>query len=80
MYKNEVGHIKESFKKIYSNTQTLHQIPQTLTRREDFPTRTEILETNFIATLEKVGYLGLKKMLENNNINYTGFITFSHHS
>ena len=37
----------------------------------DFPTRLVIPATNFPATFEKVGYLGLKNILGKNEINYT---------
>ena len=39
----------------------------------EFPTRLVIPATNFSATFVKVGYLGLKKMLEKNKINCTKF-------
>ena len=40
----------------------------------EFPTSLVIPATNFSATLAKVGYLGLKKILEKNEIKYTKFI------
>ena len=39
----------------------------------EFPTRLVISATNLSATFSKVGYLGLKKLLEKNEINYTKF-------
>ena len=44
-----------------------------LTSVGEFPNRPVIPATNFSATFEKVGYLGLKNILENNEINYTKF-------
>ena len=44
-----------------------------LTSMGEFPTRPVIPATNFSATFSKVGYLGLKKILEKNEINYTKF-------
>ena len=44
-----------------------------LTSMDEFPTRLVIPATNFSATFSKVGYLGLKTILENNEINYTKF-------
>ena len=44
-----------------------------LTSTGDFPTRIVIPATNFSATFAKVGYLGLKNILEKNEINYTNF-------
>ena len=49
---------------------------KSLTINVDLPTRLVIPETNFSDDFEKVGYLGLKKMLDKNKINYTGFIIF----
>ena len=42
----------------------------------EFPTRLVIPATNFSATFAKVGYLGLKNILEKNEINYTKFTIF----
>ena len=39
----------------------------------EFTTRLVIQATNFSATFEKIGYLGLKNILEKNDINYTKF-------
>ena len=39
----------------------------------NFPTRLIILPTNFTATFSKVGYLGLKPILNNNETNYNCF-------
>ena len=39
-----------------------------------FLTRLLIPVTNFSATFAKVGYLGLKRILENNEIKYKKFI------
>ena len=38
-----------------------------------YPTRLVIPATDFSATFTKVGYLGLKNLLEKNEINYTKF-------
>ena len=39
----------------------------------EFPTRLVIPATNFSSTFAKIGYLGLKNILEKNEINYTKF-------
>ena len=44
-----------------------------LTCMGEFPTRLVIPATNFSATFEKLGYLGLKNILEKNEINYIKF-------
>ena len=38
--------------------------------RGEFPTRLVIPVTNFTATLSKIGYLGIKIMLEKEEVNY----------
>ena len=46
---------------------------KTLTSKGYLPTKIVIPATNFSATFTNVGYLGLKDVLEKNEINYTGF-------
>ena len=45
-----------------------------LTSNGELPTRLVILAINLSANIAKVGYLGLKNILEKNEINYTIFI------
>eukprot|EP00957_Ditylum_brightwellii_P146369 11144533-Ditylum_brightwellii.AAC.1 len=37
---------------------------------ENFPTRLVIPATNFTAAFSKLGYIGIKKVLDNNGVNY----------
>mmetsp|Transcript_14767 Transcript_14767/g.21694 ORF Transcript_14767/g.21694 Transcript_14767/m.21694 type:complete len:149 (+) Transcript_14767:727-1173(+) len=39
----------------------------------EFPTRLVIPATNFAATFSKLGYLGIKKIFDENNINYAKY-------
>ena len=74
MYKNEVGHINESLRtKSIPTPKLLIKDHKKLRGMGEFPTRLVIPATNFSATFAKVGYLGLKNILENNEINYTKF-------
>ena len=41
-----------------------------INRNGEFPTRLVILATNFTATFAKVGYLGLKAILDNHQVDY----------
>ena len=61
------------FKKSFSNTQILIKDHKKLTSMGEFPTRLVIPATNFSATFAKVGYLGMKNTLKNNEKNYTKF-------
>ena len=74
MYKNEVGHLNESLKTIAIPTpKILIKYHTKLTVKGYFPTGLVITATNFSATFAKLGYLGLKNIHENNNINYIRF-------
>ena len=44
-----------------------------LTSIGEFPTRLVIPAINFSVSFAKVGYLGMKNILEKNEINYTKF-------
>ena len=80
MSKNEVGHINESLKtKAIPTPQLLIKYHKKLTSMGEFPTTLVIPATNFSATFAKIGYLGLKKILEKNEINYTNAQLFKHH-
>ena len=50
-----------------------------LTNKLDFPTRHVISVTNFSEAFATVGYLGLKNILEKNEINYTILKIVKHH-
>ena len=72
--KKEVGHINESLKiKAIPTPKLLIKDHNKLTSMGEFPTRLVIPATNFSATFAKIGYLGLKNILEKNEINYTKF-------
>ena len=72
--KNEVGHINESLKtKSIPTPKSLIKYHKELTSMGDFQTRLVIPSTKFSDTFAKVGYLGLKNTLEENEINYTKF-------
>ena len=59
--KNELGHINELLKtKAIPTPKLLIKYHKRLKSMGEFPTRLVIPETNFLATFEKVGYLGLK--------------------
>ena len=74
MSKNEVGYINESLKtKSIPTPKLLIKNHKKLTSMGELTTRLVIPETNFSATFAKVGYLGLKNILEKNEINYTKF-------
>ena len=74
MSKNEVGHINESLKtKVIPTPKILINDHKKLTSMGELPTRLVIPATYFSATFAKVGYLGLKNILEKNEINYTKF-------
>ena len=73
---NEMGHINESLKtKSIPTPKLLIKDQKKLTSNGVFPTIIVIPETNLSATFAKVGYLGLKNIFENNEMNYTGFKT-----
>ena len=77
MSKNEVGYINKSLKtKAIPTPKILIKYHKKLTRNGDFPTRLVIPATNSSATFVKMGYLGLKNMLEKNEVNYTRFTIF----
>ena len=42
-----------------------------INKKGEFPTRLVILETNFTATFSKIGYLGIKIMLDKAKVNYS---------
>ena len=72
---SKVGHINESLKTKPISTPKLlikyHKNPNT---NSEFTPRLVIPETNFTATFAKVGYLGLKAIIDNhlvNNSKYT---------
>ena len=74
---NEVGHINESLKtKLIPTPKLLIKYHMTLTIKRHFPTRLVIPLSNLSATYEKVGYLGLKIILEKNEIIFTKLSTF----
>ena len=74
MSKNEVGHINESLKtKAIPTPKLLIKDHKKMSNMGKFPTRLVIPATNFSATFAKFGYLGVKKILEKNEINYTKF-------
>ena len=77
MSKNEVGHINESLKtKAIPTPKLLIKDHKKMTSMGKFPTRLVIPATNFSSTFAKIGYLGLKNILEKNEINYTKFTIF----
>ena len=41
---------------------------------EEFPTRLAIPITNFTVTFSKLGYVGIKKVLDNNDVNHERFM------
>ena len=69
--KSEAVHINESLKTKSIPTPKLliknHKKPN---KNGEFPTRLVIPATNFTATFAKVGYLGLKAILDNHQVNY----------
>ena len=69
--KIKVGHINESLKTKSIPTPRLlikdHKNPN---KNGKFPTRLAITATNFTATFEKLGYLGLKALLKNHQVGY----------
>ena len=73
--KIEVGHINESLKTKSIPTPKLlikdHKNPNTY---GDFPKRLVIPATHFTATFAKVGYLGLKTILDNHQVYYIEFM------
>ena len=74
MYKNKVGHINESLRTKYIPTpKLLIKDHNKLTINGDLPTRLVIPAKHFSSTFAMVGYLGLKNILEKNEINYTIF-------
>ena len=74
MSKKEVGHINESLKtKAIPTPKLLIKDHKKLTSKGDFTTRLMIPSTNVSATFAKMDYLGLKNILEKNEINYTKF-------
>ena len=60
-------------KKYFPTPKLLIKDHKRLTRMGEFPMRVLISATNFSATFAKIGYLGVKNMLEKNEINYTIF-------
>ena len=42
-----------------------------INEKGEFPTRLVILATNFTATLSKIGYLGIKRLLDKVKVNYS---------
>ena len=69
--KIEARHINESLKTKSIPTPKLlikdHKKPN---KNGEFPKRLVITATNFTATFAKVGYLGLKEILNNHQVNY----------
>ena len=39
-------------------------------RNNNFPTRLVVPATNFTAAFPKIGYIGIKKIFDNGNVNY----------
>ena len=75
--KNELGHINESLKtKAIPTPKLLIKDHKKMSNMGKFPTRLVILASNFSATFSKIGYLGVKNILEKNEINYTKFTIF----
>ena len=69
MSKNEVVNINESLKtKAIPTPKLLNKDHKKLTIKGDFPTIIVILEKKVSATFAKMGYLGLKNILEMNDI------------
>ena len=64
-----MNHLKKSI----PTPKLLIEISQKLTGKGYFPTILGMLATNFSAPFSKVGYLGLKNILEKNDIKYTIF-------
>ena len=63
--KNEVGHINESLKtKAIPTPKLLIKDHKKMSIMGKFPTRLVIPATNFSATFAKIGYLGVKNILE----------------
>ena len=72
MSKNAVGNINEYLKtKDILTHKLLIKDHKKLTSKGDFPTRIVIPETILSANFVKVGYLGLKNVLEKNEKDYT---------
>ena len=70
LYKSEVGHINESIKKPIPTSKLLikdHKEPNT---NGDFTTRLVVPATNVTATFAKVGYISLKEILDNHQVDY----------
>ena len=77
MSKNEVWHINEPLKtKAIPTPKLLIKDHKKLTSMGGFPTRLLTPATDFSSTFAKFGYLGLKNILENNEINYIKFTIF----
>ena len=69
-----MGHINESLKtKAIPTPKLLIKYHKKMSNMGKFPTRLVIPATNFSATFAKIGYLGVKNILEKNEINYTKF-------
>ena len=74
MSRNEVGHINKSLKtQDIPTPKILIKDHNEWTSMRHFPTRLLIPETTFSDTFAKVGNLGLKNILEKNEINDTKF-------
>ena len=43
----------------------------TINKKGEFPTRSVISATNFTVTFSKIGYLGIKRLLDKRKVNYS---------
>ena len=46
---------------------------KTINKKGEFPTRLVIPATNFMVTFSKIGYLGIKRVLDKGKVNYSRF-------
>ena len=69
--KSEVGHINKSLKtKSIPTPKLMIKDHKKLNTKSEFPKRLVIPATNFTATFAKVGYLGMKSILDNHQVDY----------
>eukprot|EP00957_Ditylum_brightwellii_P183494 13977360-Ditylum_brightwellii.AAC.1 len=72
--KNEQGFLQEGIaSKAIPQPQLLVKDHKEPNDDGSFPTRLVIPATNFTATFSKLGYLGIKRVLDNNKVNYSRF-------
>eukprot|EP00957_Ditylum_brightwellii_P210426 15364951-Ditylum_brightwellii.AAC.1 len=72
--KNEQDFLKEGIaSKAIPQPQLLVKDHKEPDNDSSFPTRLVILATNFTATFSKLGYLGIKRVLDDNKVNYLQF-------